>query len=70
MAPPPRGDDSRMLTAAAPTEELYHVETKTIAVDFGRSDIYSRIEEGLAGLEVGVLGKRRRHVHGWCWCTC
>lgn len=33
------------------------METKTIAVDFGRSDIYSRIEEGLAGLEVGVLGK-------------
>lgn len=33
------------------------METKTIAVDFGRSDIYSRIAEGLAGLEVGVLGK-------------
>lgn len=48
-----------MLTAAvcASTEELYNVETKTIAVDFGKSDIYSKIEEGLAGLEIGVLGK-------------
>lgn len=34
------------------------METKTIAVDFGRSDIYSKIEEGLAGLEIGVLGKK------------
>lgn len=48
-----------MFTAAlsAPTEELYKVETKTIAVDFGQRDIYSKIEEGLAGLEIGVLGK-------------
>lgn len=42
---------------SASTEELYNVETKTIAVDFGKSDIYCRIEEALAGLEVGVLGK-------------
>ncbi|KAG8001202.1 Very-long-chain 3-oxoacyl-CoA reductase-A [Nibea albiflora] len=31
------------------------VETKTIAVDFSSVDIYSKIEEGLAGLEIGVL---------------
>ncbi|XP_028258551.1 very-long-chain 3-oxoacyl-CoA reductase-B [Parambassis ranga] len=31
------------------------VETKTIAVDFSATDIYSKIEEGLAGLEIGVL---------------
>lgn len=42
---------------SASTEELYNVETKTIAVDFGKSNIYCRIEEALAGLEVGVLGK-------------
>ncbi|TNN00696.1 very-long-chain 3-oxoacyl-CoA reductase-A [Takifugu flavidus] len=36
-------------------QELYNVETKTIAVDFGKSDIYCRIEAALAGLEVGVL---------------
>ena len=33
------------------------METRTIAVDYGRSDIYPKIEEGLAGLEIGVLGK-------------
>ncbi|KAI4830001.1 hypothetical protein KUCAC02_001655, partial [Chaenocephalus aceratus] len=31
------------------------VETKTIAADFSGVDIYSRIEDGLAGLEIGVL---------------
>uniref|UniRef100_A0A8C4ZR51 3-ketoacyl-CoA reductase n=1 Tax=Gadus morhua TaxID=8049 RepID=A0A8C4ZR51_GADMO len=31
------------------------VETRTIAVDFGRSDIYEKIDAGLAGLEIGVL---------------
>lgn len=36
-------------------EERYQVETKTIAVDFGQGDIYPKVEEGLAGLEVGVL---------------
>lgn len=39
------------------TEERYQVETKTIAVDFGQGDIYPKVEEGLAGLEVGVLGR-------------
>uniref|UniRef100_H2UQW0 3-ketoacyl-CoA reductase n=1 Tax=Takifugu rubripes TaxID=31033 RepID=H2UQW0_TAKRU len=42
-------DVARML------QVLYNVETKTIAVDFGKSDIYCRIEAALAGLEVGVL---------------
>ncbi|XP_053279705.1 very-long-chain 3-oxoacyl-CoA reductase-B [Pleuronectes platessa] len=31
------------------------VETKTIAADFSAVDIYPKIEEGLAGLEIGVL---------------
>ncbi|KAL0967942.1 hypothetical protein UPYG_G00260160 [Umbra pygmaea] len=35
--------------------EQYKVETRTIAVDFGLSDIYPKIETGLAGLEIGVL---------------
>lgn len=39
------------------TEERYQVETKTIAVDFGKVDIYPKVEAGLAGLEVGVLGR-------------
>lgn len=39
------------------TEDQYKVQTKTVAVDFGQTDIYSKIEAGLAGLEVGVLGK-------------
>ena len=39
------------------TEEQYKVQTKTIAVDFGQSDIYPKIEAGLAGLEIGVLGE-------------
>ncbi|XP_062845842.1 very-long-chain 3-oxoacyl-CoA reductase-B [Trichomycterus rosablanca] len=33
----------------------YGVETKTISVDFGSLDIYSKIESGLAGLEIGIL---------------
>lgn len=33
------------------------METKTIAADFSAVDIYSKIEDGLAGLEIGVLGK-------------
>uniref|UniRef100_A0A668VWU6 Hydroxysteroid (17-beta) dehydrogenase 12b n=1 Tax=Oreochromis aureus TaxID=47969 RepID=A0A668VWU6_OREAU len=33
------------------------VETKTIQADFSAVDIYSKIEEGLTGLEIGVLGK-------------
>uniref|UniRef100_A0A8P4GB27 3-ketoacyl-CoA reductase n=1 Tax=Dicentrarchus labrax TaxID=13489 RepID=A0A8P4GB27_DICLA len=36
-------------------EEQFKVETRTIAVDFGKTDIYSKIEAGLAGLEIGVL---------------
>ncbi|XP_063327274.1 very-long-chain 3-oxoacyl-CoA reductase-B [Pelmatolapia mariae] len=31
------------------------VETKTIQADFSAVDIYSKIEEGLTGLEIGVL---------------
>ncbi|XP_068170105.1 very-long-chain 3-oxoacyl-CoA reductase-A [Antennarius striatus] len=36
-------------------KEQFHVETRTIAVDFGKIDIYPKIEEGLVGLEIGVL---------------
>ncbi|KAF7687961.1 very-long-chain 3-oxoacyl-CoA reductase-B [Silurus meridionalis] len=36
-------------------ERSYNVETKTISADFGLVDIYSRIESGLAGLEIGIL---------------
>lgn len=39
-----------------PPESKYNVETKTISVDFGSVDIYPKIESGLAGLEIGVLG--------------
>lgn len=39
------------------TESAYNVETKTIAVDYSRADIYPKIEKGLAGLEIGILGK-------------
>lgn len=40
-----------------PSASKFGVETKTIAADFGSLDIYSKIEDGLAGLEIGVLGK-------------
>lgn len=33
------------------------METKTIAFDFGATDGYEKIEEGISGLEIGVLGK-------------
>ncbi|MCJ8747367.1 hypothetical protein PDJAM_G00152580 [Pangasius djambal] len=36
-------------------ESKYNVATKTISADFGSVDIYSKIESGLAGLEVGIL---------------
>ncbi|XP_061919304.1 very-long-chain 3-oxoacyl-CoA reductase-A [Entelurus aequoreus] len=36
-------------------EDQFGVETKTIAVDFGKTDVYPTIEAGLAGLEIGVL---------------
>ncbi|XP_063045242.1 very-long-chain 3-oxoacyl-CoA reductase-B [Engraulis encrasicolus] len=36
-------------------ESKYGVETKTIAADFSSKDIYSGIESGLSGLEIGVL---------------
>uniref|UniRef100_A0A8C6UGW8 3-ketoacyl-CoA reductase n=1 Tax=Neogobius melanostomus TaxID=47308 RepID=A0A8C6UGW8_9GOBI len=36
-------------------EEQFNVETRTIAADFGKSDIYPKIEAGLSGLEIGVL---------------
>lgn len=39
------------------TESTYKVETKTIAVDYSQADIYPKIEKGLAGLEIGILGK-------------
>lgn len=36
-------------------QDSYKVETRTIAVDFGKPDIYPKIEAGLSGLEIGVL---------------
>lgn len=39
------------------TESTYKVETKTIAVDYSQADIYPKIEKGLAGLQIGILGK-------------
>lgn len=36
-------------------ESKYNVETKTISADFGSLDIYSKIQSGLAGLEIGIL---------------
>ncbi|XP_051916474.1 very-long-chain 3-oxoacyl-CoA reductase-A [Hippocampus zosterae] len=36
-------------------EDQFGVETKTIAVDFGKTNIYPSIEAGLSGLEIGVL---------------
>lgn len=36
-------------------ESTFNVETRTIAVDYGQTDIYPKIEKGLSGLEIGVL---------------
>ncbi|XP_062857357.1 very-long-chain 3-oxoacyl-CoA reductase-A [Trichomycterus rosablanca] len=36
-------------------ESLYNVETKTVAIDFGQNDIYSKIETALAEIEIGIL---------------
>lgn len=40
---------------ARAVESKYGVQTKTIAADFSSVDIYSHIEDGLRGLEIGVL---------------
>lgn len=40
-----------------PSASKCGVETKTIAADFSAVDIYSKIEDGLKGLEIGVLGE-------------
>ena len=45
----------RLDDVARSLEERFNVATKTIAADFGRTDIYGKIEEGLAGLEIGIL---------------
>ena len=45
------------VTASYLLESKYGVETKSIAADFSATDIYPKIEAGLTGLEVGVLGK-------------
>uniref|UniRef100_A0A3Q3N2V3 3-ketoacyl-CoA reductase n=1 Tax=Mastacembelus armatus TaxID=205130 RepID=A0A3Q3N2V3_9TELE len=45
----------RLDDVAKSLEVEYKVQTKTIAVDFGKADIYPKIEAGLAGLEIGVL---------------
>ncbi|XP_077451818.1 very-long-chain 3-oxoacyl-CoA reductase-A [Stigmatopora argus] len=36
-------------------EDQFGVETKVIAADFGKTNIYPSIEAGLSGLEIGVL---------------
>lgn len=45
------------LPAFLPSASKFGVETKTIAADFTSLDIYPKIEAGLSGLEIGVLGK-------------
>lgn len=45
------------VTESSLLERKYGVETKSIAADFSATDIYPKIEAGLTGLEVGVLGK-------------
>ncbi|XP_076853656.1 very-long-chain 3-oxoacyl-CoA reductase-B [Brachyhypopomus gauderio] len=45
----------KLVEVSSAIESRYKVETKIISVDFGSTDIYSKIESALAGLEVGVL---------------
>ncbi|KAM6979498.1 very-long-chain 3-oxoacyl-CoA reductase-B [Aplochiton taeniatus] len=45
----------RLDEVAKVIESKCGVETKTIAADFSAVDIYSKIENGLVGLEIGVL---------------
>ncbi|KAJ8343187.1 hypothetical protein SKAU_G00305160 [Synaphobranchus kaupii] len=44
------------LDDVAPVPRTFNVETKTIVADFGSTDIYPKIEAGLAGLEVNNVG--------------
>ncbi|XP_071100112.1 very-long-chain 3-oxoacyl-CoA reductase-like [Haliotis cracherodii] len=46
---------SKLDDLAKELESRYHIQTRVIAVDFTRPDIYSRIERELQGLEIGTL---------------
>ncbi|ESO82370.1 hypothetical protein LOTGIDRAFT_134665, partial [Lottia gigantea] len=46
---------SKLDELATEIESKYKVETKTIAVDFSRTDIYDKIRVGLTGLDIGTL---------------
>uniref|UniRef100_A0A8C5N3Q6 3-ketoacyl-CoA reductase n=1 Tax=Leptobrachium leishanense TaxID=445787 RepID=A0A8C5N3Q6_9ANUR len=46
----------KLEAVAKEIKEKSQVETKTIAADFGKPDvIYDKIQEGLSGLEIGIL---------------
>jgi len=45
----------KLETVAKQLESEFNVTTKCIAVDFSQTDIYEKIEKGIAGLNVGVL---------------
>ena len=45
----------KLETVASQIEEKYKVETKVIAVDFSRADIYAKLTSELSELDVGVL---------------
>lgn len=53
----------RVYAPLSPSASKCGVETKTIAADFSAVDIYPKIEGGLAGLEIGVLGKAAAAGH-------
>ncbi|KAI6652875.1 17-beta-hydroxysteroid dehydrogenase type 12 [Oopsacas minuta] len=46
---------SKLEAGAAELRDKYNVETKVIAADFSKSDIYDMLTSELAGLEIGVL---------------
>ena len=45
----------KLETTAAQISEKYNVETKVIAVDFSRTDIYDKLTSELGDLDIGVL---------------
>ena len=45
----------KLETVASQIEEKYKVETKVIAVDFSRADIYAKLTSELSELDIGVL---------------
>ena len=45
----------KLQRVAKEVQDEFGVDVKTIAADFSKTDIYDHIEQGLSGLDIGIL---------------